>query len=32
MDITDIIKELEKVEHPAIRYSLIKLGIVTDIN
>ena len=31
MDLTDIINVLEKVEHPAINYSLIKLGIVTDI-
>ena len=31
MDLTDIINVLEKVEHPAINYSLIKLGIITDI-
>jgi metal-sulfur cluster biosynthetic enzyme len=27
----DILNELEKVEHPAINYSLIKLGILTDV-
>ena len=27
----DILNELEKVEHPAINYSLIKLGIVSDV-
>jgi len=27
----DILNVLSRVEHPAIRYSLIKLGIVTDI-
>ncbi len=27
----EVIKTLEKVEHPSISYSLIKLGIVTDV-
>ncbi|PJA95402.1 MAG: metal-sulfur cluster biosynthetic enzyme [Ignavibacteriales bacterium CG_4_9_14_3_um_filter_34_10] len=27
----DILNELEKVGHPAINYSLIKLGIVNDV-
>ena len=27
----DILNELEKIGHPAINYSLIKLGILTDI-
>jgi len=27
----DILNVLSRVEHPAIKYSLIKLGIVTDI-
>lgn len=27
----DVLNELEKVEHPAINYSLIKLGIVNDV-
>ncbi len=27
----EVIKTLDQVEHPAISYSLIKLGIVTDI-
>ena len=27
----DVLNTLSKVEHPAIRYSLIKLGIVTDV-
>lgn len=27
----EILNELEKVGHPAINYSLIKLGIVTDV-
>lgn len=31
MEFSDIINVLDKVEHPAIKYSLIKLGIVTDI-
>ncbi|MCD6355620.1 MAG: DUF59 domain-containing protein [Prolixibacteraceae bacterium] len=31
MDLNQIITELKKVEHPSINYSLIKLGIVTDI-
>jgi len=26
-----VLNTLSKVEHPAIRYSLIKLGIVTDV-
>ena len=26
----EILNELEKVDHPAINYSLIKLGIITD--
>ena len=28
----DVIQLLEKVKHPAIDYSLIKLGIFTEIN
>lgn len=28
---TEVINVLSKVEHPAIRYSLIKLGIVTEV-
>ena len=31
MTYEDIISALSSVDHPAIRYSLIKLGIVTDI-
>ena len=31
MNLQQIILELEKVKHPAINYSLIKLGIVADI-
>ena len=27
----DLVNELSKVGHPAINYSLIKLGIVTDV-
>ncbi len=27
----DVLNELEKVGHPAINYSLIKLGIVNDV-
>lgn len=27
----EVINILSRVEHPAIRYSLIKLGIVTDV-
>ncbi len=27
----DVLNELEKVGHPTINYSLIKLGIVTDV-
>jgi metal-sulfur cluster biosynthetic enzyme len=27
----DVLNVLSQVEHPAIRYSLIKLGIVTDV-
>ena len=27
----DVLQVLSQVEHPAIRYSLIKLGIVTDV-
>lgn len=29
--IENVINEISKVEHPAINYSLIKLGIVKDI-
>ena len=29
--IENVISELSKVEHPAISYSLIKLGIIKDI-
>jgi metal-sulfur cluster biosynthetic enzyme len=28
---TEVLNVLSKVEHPAIRYSLIKLGIVTEV-
>lgn len=28
---TEVLNVLSKVEHPAIRYSLVKLGIVTDV-
>ena len=31
MNTQDVINELSKVEHPAISYSLVKLGIVTDV-
>lgn len=31
MNVQQIISELDKVEHPYINYSLIKLGIVADI-
>jgi len=31
MTYEDVLKVLSQVEHPAISYSLIKLGIVTDI-
>lgn len=27
----DVLNELGKVEHPAINYSLIKLGIINDV-
>ncbi len=28
---TEVLNVLSKVEHPAIRYSLLELGIVTDV-
>jgi len=28
---TEVLNVLSKVEHPAIRHSLLKLGIVTDV-
>lgn len=27
----DVFKEVSKVEHPAINYSLVKLGIIADV-
>ena len=27
----DVFKEVSKVEHPAISYSLVKLGIIADV-
>lgn len=31
MNLQEIISELDKIEHPYINYSLIKLGIISDI-
>lgn len=31
MTIQNVLEQLEKVKHPAIDYSLIKLGIVNDV-